>query len=91
VRTAFTHHPTCLPTRARVVTYHAFVDTRADLGMAAVGLYAVTAHSVVQRTQEIGVRMALGARTADIIRLVARRVVVQLTVGILAGVVFTLE
>jgi putative ABC transport system permease protein len=60
------------------------------IGMAAVGLYAVTAHSVVERTQEIGVRMALGARTADVIRLVARRVVVELALGMLAGVVFTL-
>ena len=60
------------------------------IGLAAVGLYAVTAHSVVQRSQEIGVRMALGAGTRDIVRLVGRRVCVQVGLGILAGIAFTL-
>jgi putative ABC transport system permease protein len=60
------------------------------IGLAGVGLYAVTAHSVVQRSQEIGVRIALGAGTRDIVRLVGRRVCVQVGLGILAGIVFTL-
>jgi putative ABC transport system permease protein len=60
------------------------------IGLAAVGLYAVTAHSVVQRSQEIGLRMALGAGTRDIVRLVGRGVCVQVGLGILAGIAFTL-
>jgi putative ABC transport system permease protein len=60
------------------------------VGLAAAGLYAVTAHSVAQRTQELGVRMALGARSQDVIRLVVGRVVLQLGLGVLAGVASTL-
>ncbi|MGH9308125.1 MAG: FtsX-like permease family protein, partial [Vicinamibacterales bacterium] len=54
--------------------------------LATIGLYAVTAHSVLQRTQEIGVRMALGARQRQIVQLIARRVALQLGAGLLAGV-----
>jgi putative ABC transport system permease protein len=56
------------------------------LALAAVGLYAVTAHAVVQRRQELGIRTALGARTMDLVGIVAYRALIQLTFGIGAGV-----
>src|SRR6185369_14373132 len=56
------------------------------LALSAVGLYAVTAYSVAQRTQEIGVRMALGAQAAQVVWLILRRAVVQMAIGLTLGV-----
>ena len=56
------------------------------LALSAVGLYAVTAYSVSQRTQEIGVRMALGAQAAQVQWLILRRSLVQLTIGLAIGI-----
>jgi putative ABC transport system permease protein len=56
------------------------------LVLSAVGLYAVTAYSVTQRTAEIGVRMALGAQPEQVLWLVLRRALVQLAIGIPVGI-----
>jgi predicted permease len=56
------------------------------LVLSAVGLYAVTAYSVTQRTQEIGVRMALGAEPRSIQWLILRRALTQLAIGLTLGV-----
>ena len=55
------------------------------LALSSVGLYAVTAYSVAQRTQELGVRMALGAQSAQVLWLVLRRAVVQMAIGLAIG------
>jgi predicted permease len=58
--------------------------------LAALGLYSVLAFWVTQRTQEIGVRMALGAQRADILRMVARQGMGAAAVGIALGIVLAL-
>lgn len=56
------------------------------LMLAAVGLYGVTAYGVEQRTSEIGVRMALGANRANVIRMVLRAAFWQVGIGVALGI-----
>jgi putative ABC transport system permease protein len=63
------------------------------LALAAVGIYALVAHSVSRRTQEIGVRVALGARRSDVLRLVvgegARMAALGVVIGVAASLAIT--
>ena len=54
--------------------------------LAAVGLYGLMAYNVVQRTREIGIRMALGAAQRDVVWMVMRDVLILVGVGIAVGV-----
>lgn len=55
------------------------------LALAAIGLYGLLSHSVARRTSEIGIRMALGARTAGVMALVLRQGMTLVLVGLVPG------
>jgi ABC-type antimicrobial peptide transport system permease subunit len=61
------------------------IFTFVALALAAIGIYGVLAYSVAQRTREIGVRMAVGARREDIVRMVLLQAAKYATAGIAGG------
>jgi ABC-type antimicrobial peptide transport system permease subunit len=61
------------------------------VGLAGLGLYGLIAYHVTQRTGEIGIRMALGARRADILLAVLRRAFAWVAGGVVLGVPLALS
>jgi predicted permease len=55
------------------------------LMLASIGLYGVMSYTTARRTREIGIRMALGARGADVLRLVMRETMVMVIAGVVIG------
>ncbi|MGO9936279.1 MAG: ABC transporter permease [Terracidiphilus sp.] len=60
------------------------------LALAAVGLYSVVSYTVVQRTNEFGIRIALGAQRGHVLRIVFRSMLASVGGGVLAGIALTL-
>jgi putative ABC transport system permease protein len=70
---------------ASIFALYAFVG----LVLAATGLYSVVSFAVVQRTQELGIRMALGAGRASVVRLVLSSTAAMLGVGVATGLILS--
>ncbi len=69
----------------RLMTYVLAVFALCALVLASVGIYGVMSYAVSQRTQEIGIRMALGARAADVLKLVVKNGMTLALLGVAIG------
>jgi len=70
----------------RIAAYLSGVTGLVGLALAVVGIYGVVSYAAGQRTREIGIRMALGAETRDVLRLVLGQGLALVAAGVFAGI-----
>jgi putative ABC transport system permease protein len=75
--------------QTRLMTWLLGIFAGVALLLASIGIYGAVAYSVAQRTTEIGVRMALGAQTRDVLQLVVRQGMAPVVSGLMIGIVAT--
>src|SRR5262247_753597 len=73
--------------RARFAGWMMTIFASLALTLAAVGLYGVVAYTVRRQTREIGVRIALGASRSDVVRMVVRKGMAPVLIGIGIGLI----
>ena len=76
--------------RERMLSAFASVFATLALMLACIGLYGVLAYGVVQRTREIGIRMAIGARRGSVLWMVVREALALVAIGAMLGTVAAL-
>jgi len=75
--------------QTRLMTWLLGIFAGVALLLASIGIYGAVAYSVAQRTTEIGVRMALGAQTVDVLKLIVRQGMAPVVSGLAIGIVAT--
>ena len=73
--------------QARLMTWLLGIFSGVALLLASIGIYGAVAYTVEQRTGEIGVRMALGAQTRDVLRLIVNQGMKPVVIGLMIGIV----
>jgi putative ABC transport system permease protein len=73
--------------QARLMTWLLGIFAGVALLLASIGIYGAVAYTVEQRTGEIGVRMALGAQTRDVLRLIVNQGMKPVVIGLMIGIV----
>jgi predicted permease len=73
--------------QARLMTWLLGIFASVALLLASIGIYGAVAYTVEQRTGEIGVRMALGAQTRDVLRLIVNQGMKPVVIGLVIGIV----
>src|SRR5205814_2403462 len=71
---------------ARLVTWSLGIFAGVAVVLAWIGIYGAVAYTVEQRTGEIGVRMALGAQTRDVLRLIINQGMKPVLIGLVIGI-----